>query len=130
LLDYLEEKEINPCDIPTLASSSKADAVGKTSTGIRKGEIVIYESGNYGDLGRGGSLPGPDSNHSKYSCVYAINEIAAGTVINAADVRHHTVYLNCRTTEKHPDFVMYPEGRRAKYAISIGSIITENSLEP
>jgi hypothetical protein len=41
----VEEKEINQCDMPVLAVASKNEAIDKISTGIRRGQIIIYESG-------------------------------------------------------------------------------------
>jgi len=123
--DSIEEKEINPCDMPVLAVSSEDEAIGKPSTGILRGQIITYESGGFGRNGRGGDTPG--SNRERLPYVYAIKNVAKGSVIKDVDVRHGT-YRSRGLTKGDADIALYPEGKRAKSAISAGQIIANHDL--
>jgi flagella basal body P-ring formation protein FlgA len=121
----VEEKEINPCDMPVLAVPSNSDAIGNISTGILRGQIVAYERGRFGPSGRGGDWPG--SNRERLPYVYAIKDIAKGSVITDADVRHST-YRSRGLTKGDPDIALYPVGRRVRSSISEGQIIANHDL--
>lgn len=127
--DSVVEKEINPCDIPIRAASSLKEVVGKYSTGIRKGQVITDEEGNFGRNGMGGDFPGFDSASVAPACVYALKDIAAGSVIRPADIRHSSSRFSQSVKADNLRYAMFPEGRQAKRILSAGKIIMQEDVK-
>ncbi|MBU6453239.1 MAG: hypothetical protein KGS72_15760 [Cyanobacteria bacterium REEB67] len=127
----VEEREMNPCDIPTYACATRDDTVGCTSTGIARGQVVVRaERGPAGKRRRGGLMPGPDSNHFSFDEVSARKFIPAGALLDMSNVRHATVHLNHWLSGPPANLELHPEGQKAKLPIEPGQVITTDIVAP
>jgi len=126
--DSVLEQKINPNYIPVYSCAGVEEVIGKGSSGIKKGQVIVFGDCGPEQLHFKSVSPGPHANRFRLDRASAKRKISKGEVFSASNVQRDIEWA-VHTNRSSPfTYVAHPEGLRAKVDVSKGQIITTNEV--
>ncbi len=126
--DSVIEQKINPNYIPIYSCAGIEDVIGKRSSGIKRGEVIVFEDCGLEQSHFRSVPPGPHANRIRLERASAKRKISKGEVFSDSNIQRDIEWAVRKDRSCQFTYVAHPEGLRAKVDVSKGQIITTNEV--
>lgn len=127
--DCVREQKLNPNIIPVYYCGDVSDVIGSKSSGIKSGEVLVFEHLANGRRRFGSAAAGPHANRIKVERVSAKRSISKGEVFSANNLVHDIEWVPRLGRFELIEYVAHPEGARAAVDMVEGQVIFRGDVQ-